>query len=286
MKYPWRIVALVSIASAPCWGRQAESSTSSLRARRLDRSSAETAVTIKQRIERYRRMRGLWILSDSEVQKLIFQRHDAPFDWNLTFPPNANETTVPPSASPGTSPPSSTTNAPTSSPNGPGDTTAPTSAPVGGGTAPPDGGATTSPTTAPVGGATSAPTPPLGSIAEFLAQTLTDDGSLETPGTPQNQALNTLEQNFPDLVLPANADEITQIYALNTLFYASNGTNWRQREAWTGPSTVCGEMGVADQWFGVECDTDDMVTEIMLVSNDLFGTIPSEIRGLQALRKY
>lgn len=251
---------------------------------------------MKEKIDYYRKLRGLWALTDTEVQKLIFERHDPPFiDFNLTIPPGGETPTPsgdsadPPTFSPSTGVPLPPTIAPatidpaTIAPSGLEIPTNSTSSPTQTSVVP---GETTPPTDAPVGEGTAPPTPESGeTIAMFLTRTLTDDGSLEMPGTPQNQALQALESNFPGLALPGDQGEITQIYALNTLFYSTNGTNWRIQESWTGPTPVCGEMGITNEWFGVFCNEAGQVTDIMLNGNDLFGDIPSEIRGLPSLRE-
>ena len=167
--------------------------------------------------------------------------------------------------------------------------------------APTTAGLTSDPSLTPGGDSTLAPTvidgnrtlaPSVGTnatppetVEEFLTQKLTHDGSLETPGTPQNEAFTSLSTNFPNLVYPDNSAEITQIYALSTLFFATNGTNWRMREAWPGPNPVCGQVGVTDAWFGVMCNANGFVINLDLRENDLFGDLPSEIRGLTTLGK-
>lgn len=125
-------------------------------------------------------------------------------------------------------------------------------------------------------------------MEEFLAQTLTDGGELQVAGTPQNEALLSLQSNFPDLLPtagPAAQVEIMQIYSLDTLYFATNGTlGWADSTGWTGPGTVCGTGGAP--WFGVECDAQGVVTSLDLTANDLNGALTSEIRGLMGLRKW
>jgi hypothetical protein len=120
-------------------------------------------------------------------------------------------------------------------------------------------------------------------VEAFLTATVTDDGALQEPGTPQNLALQDILTNFPDLD-PNNgeADQllINEIYALTTLFYATSGENWRQRDAWPGPGMPC---GVDTIWFGLSCDASNRVIAIELATNDLMGQLPSEIRVLPQL---
>jgi hypothetical protein len=118
---------------------------------------------------------------------------------------------------------------------------------------------------------------------QFLVRSLQLDasGAISQPGTPANQAYTDLETNFPD-VTPMNGKqtEVLQIFVLNVLFYSTNGTKWKDRAGWTtGPNDPCTD------WFGVICNDDGIVTELQLSSNDLLGTIPSELPGLSQLGK-
>lgn len=127
---------------------------------------------------------------------------------------------------------------------------------------------------------------PLSLLEEFLTLSLTDDGSLTTPGTPQFEALTTLETTNPDLT-PGDQVinvEILQRYVLNTLFFSTNGANWIANEQWTSETHPCGD-GTAAPWFGVECNAErSLVQFLSLPSNDVAGTLPSEIRGLIGLQ--
>jgi hypothetical protein len=118
-------------------------------------------------------------------------------------------------------------------------------------------------------------------LANFLRETLTDDGSLDRKGTPQNEALMAIQANFPALNPddgPDVQEEITQMYALNTLYFSTSGSSWVDGTGWTGPTPTC-------EWPRVSC-TGASVVQLDLSSNDLMGGLPSEIRGLTALGKY
>lgn len=124
-------------------------------------------------------------------------------------------------------------------------------------------------------------------IEEYLTQTITDDGTLQKAGTPQYLALKQLLQTNPDLDPKDVADqiEITQRYALNTFYYATGGSDWKVSTLWTTADPPCN--GVSN-WVGITCDTDtdaNTVTGLVLQDNLIRGTIPSEIRGLNGLRK-
>mmetsp|Transcript_22242 Transcript_22242/g.33624 ORF Transcript_22242/g.33624 Transcript_22242/m.33624 type:complete len:833 (-) Transcript_22242:391-2889(-) len=118
------------------------------------------------------------------------------------------------------------------------------------------------------------------SIEEYLTETLTDDGLLQQIGTPQNLAYTRLMATNPGLdpnTLQGQID-ISQRYSLNSIYYSTSGPSmWFSRENWLSVESPCG-------WFGVTCDSNGFVVEFSLRENDLFGTLPSEIRGLSALR--
>jgi hypothetical protein len=125
-------------------------------------------------------------------------------------------------------------------------------------------------------------------VAEFLTSTLTDDGSLQQAGTPQNQAFLQLEATNPNLDanLPADQIEISQRYSLNTLYYANNGPSWANSGGWTTAIPIC-DVASATSWFGITCDTTGtLVTQLAMRQNGLIGTLPSEIRGLASLTAF
>jgi hypothetical protein len=125
------------------------------------------------------------------------------------------------------------------------------------------------------------PTPAL-TLESFLFQTLTDDGSLTTEGTPQNLAFLKLQETNPEFTETENVQafqiEITQKYILNTLYYTTSGGFWVNNTGWITVSPTC-------DWFGIECDATDRarVVDLNLAENDLFGLLPSEMRGLRDL---
>jgi hypothetical protein len=114
-------------------------------------------------------------------------------------------------------------------------------------------------------------------IEQFLTATITDDGSLQTDGTPQKQALDRLLQTNGNLnpTLEQEQLEIFQRYSLNTLYYATDGPGWNNSALWTSEQDVC-------TWFGVICD-GSFVSNLTLSLNNLFGNLPSEIRGVPNL---
>jgi hypothetical protein len=214
-------------------------------------------------------------------------------------PATGPDVTIEPTPTPGDRdlPTSTPGDVSTSTPSGvptpfPGDgtdspTTAPSSEPSSSGSATVAPSLSSSPSDAPSASAAPSAVGDV-SVEDFLFQSLTDDGSLSTPGTPQNRALNTLISTNPELDPndPADQVEITQRYVLNTLHFATNGEAWANNQLWASASPFCGE-DVESSWHGVVCDEggQQLIERISLAGNDLLGQLPSELRGLSTLSK-
>lgn len=63
--------------------------------------------------------------------------------------------------------------------------------------------------------------------------------------------------------------------ALEVLYNSTNGNNWINNTGWLQDCDPCG-IASGTPWFGIVCQ-NDRVTELDLSSNDLNGTLPSEI---------
>ena len=186
-------------------------------------------------------------LTEEEVDAIIFERHDEPYpEKTATFSP-----------------------APFDTPS-PGVTSQPT--PMQG-------------TSAPSPAQTSPPTPSSETVEEFITRTLTDDGSLQTVGSPQNLALGYFTTNYPAITQVDSEtvqDLVSTVYSLAVIYYSTGGDIWRDNTGWVGPAPPCGIQG-ATPWFGVTC-TNSIVESLTLPDNDLVGQLPSELRGLATLQ--
>jgi hypothetical protein len=95
-----------------------------------------------------------------------------------------------------------------------------------------------------------------------------DNGTaLQTPLTPQNNALNWLAGNV-NLDSYSNATKI-QRYALATLFYSTDGNSWDSKGNWRSNRKEC-------EWDAVYCKNDS-IESLEIYNNNLVGTIPNEL---------
>jgi len=127
--------------------------------------------------------------------------------------------------------------------------------------------------------------PTLGGIEAFLEATVSPGGELRIPGTPQNDALNSVLINFGQLdpAIPADALVLSNAYGLNTLYFALSGTLWMMQTNWNSAVPPCDPL---NPWFGIACDAAGSVSNITLSGADAVGSIPSEIRAFPSLSKY
>jgi len=77
---------------------------------------------------------------------------------------------------------------------------------------------------------------------------------------------------------PAPATPATDRAALEALYQAAAGDNWRQNSGWLSPAPLA-------EWHGVETDEAGRVTTLVLSQNELKGTIPPEVGELSNLRR-
>ena len=121
-------------------------------------------------------------------------------------------------------------------------------------------------------------------ITSYLELNVSPGGELRTPGTAQNNALNSVIQSFGmlDPADPAGALTLTNAYALNTIYHSCGGSLWFMNTNWNSAVPPC---DVTTPWFGVTCDATGGVANVTLSGNDAVGNLPSEIRALTALSK-
>lgn len=95
--------------------------------------------------------------------------------------------------------------------------------------------------------------------------------------SPQRAAFRWLQSSVNAQI--SSDDQLLQRYALASLFYATQGSQWKSTVSWLSEEDECLWYTTSDA--GVLCDSKGRLTEINLESNNLQGTLPMEI-GLLA----
>jgi len=81
------------------------------------------------------------------------------------------------------------------------------------------------------------------------------------------------------LIDESENEALIQRYILSLLYYSADGTNWFRQNYWLNDESEC-------DWYGVSCDIyPGIVTKIDLSSNNLVGSIPSELGQLRTLEE-
>ncbi len=104
--------------------------------------------------------------------------------------------------------------------------------------------------------------------------TTTDVGNYHCTATNSIVTGLTLERFLIHITVGGNTGGVSQIErdALIALYNATNGPNWTNNTNWNTTESV-------DTWYGVTV-VDSKVTQVLLVNNNLVGTIPPEIGNL------
>lgn len=125
---------------------------------------------------------------------------------------------------------------------------------------------------------------PLPELMQLLSSVSFDNGNaLQTPGTPQNDALYWLANNNTDLDTYSDERKI-QRYALATLYLSTNGDDWTDNADWMTDRSEC-------LWFNKIpkaqdiCSNTTYLANLDLEDNNLSGTLPVEIALLTSLGK-
>ena len=112
-------------------------------------------------------------------------------------------------------------------------------------------------------------------LIDFLANASSDSGeALRKSSTPQHKALAWLAGDA-NLTSYSEQKKI-QRYALATLYYSTNGGNWRRSDKWLSDADVCGQWFQCDNTT-INCTSAGAVSTLDLSENSLMGMIPAEI---------
>jgi Leucine-rich repeat (LRR) protein len=114
---------------------------------------------------------------------------------------------------------------------------------------------------------------------DLIAPVSFDEGaSLLDPWSPQSAAARWLAHN-------TNLENYTvtrklQRYAMATLYYSTNGDEWKDNQEWLSDSNECTDWWVTDfvsESKMLSCDANNAITLLLIEDNNLVGTIPDEI---------
>lgn len=125
--------------------------------------------------------------------------------------------------------------------------------------------------------ASPAPTSILEDLTELLSDVSLDGGAaLATRSTPQNSALMWLSGNVN--INSYSYEKKLQRYVLATLYYTTNGDEWKDTTGWLSDEDECTSWynRVTDGVVGL-CNNEGGVAFLDLVGNNLSGVIPDEI---------
>ncbi len=117
----------------------------------------------------------------------------------------------------------------------------------------------------------------------LLLANVSERDELEDDTSPQGKALNWIiseagglesgEENDIQFMPGGDDDQIILRYILAVLYHSTGGNDWIDKGQWLTSTSVC-------EWNGFSCRLGNKLT---LSSNNLVGTIPSEIGSLPSL---
>jgi len=104
---------------------------------------------------------------------------------------------------------------------------------------------------------------------------ITDEQILLNLSTPQGLAFDWLVNSDTSTDVCKYAT-IEQRYAMSTLYYSTKGDDWKNNTGWLGEGNEC-------TWSSATCNDQNLLTILLLESNNLNGQIPSEFSLLSNL---
>ena len=106
----------------------------------------------------------------------------------------------------------------------------------------------------------------------------TNDSVLLSTGTPQGRALQWIEGS-ENTNNRSDPKRILQRFAMATLFFATMGEKWAQKQGWLSFEDECTWFSSAD----TPCDEDGNLIHLILRSNELVGELPEDLGLLSSL---
>jgi len=143
---------------------------------------------------------------------------------------------------------------------------------------------------------TGAPTPaPTSSRRADIESLLVQNGIVlsgvdNVENSPQYKAFEWIS-DVDELALSSTDSNLLQRYALATFYYATNEGMGQCQEKYISFGGLCEDAGKVPflsgvnecDWYGTQCNEDNVVTTFRVAANSLSGTIPEEIRFLNSI---
>ncbi len=122
----------------------------------------------------------------------------------------------------------------------------------------------------------------------FSGNTAADNRGGSTPADIMSGVILDSEDLFGNQFTRRNLIIIQQEYqALRALYQSTNGASWRSNTGWVSwnfSSSTPPDASIVNGWYGVTV-TNNRVTELLLNSNQLTGSIPTELGNLSNLEE-
>lgn len=122
---------------------------------------------------------------------------------------------------------------------------------------------------------------------KIVAQGITEEATLKNADSHAHKALHWLAME-DEAQLATDDPNLMARYTLAVLYYSTQPADqesplfqeWKNENKWMSKASVC-------EWHGIDCeaiqDNKDIVVHVNLASNQLQGTIPSELQALKDL---
>eukprot|EP00978_Attheya_sp_CCMP212_P047188 scaffold421253_cov59-Attheya_sp.AAC.2 len=123
------------------------------------------------------------------------------------------------------------------------------------------------------GSGSGGPSDPCPDRAVFLTERVVEEGwatpaELSDPSSPQSLALAWMIGD--EVGTPCDLPNLDQRYGAAVFYYALDGDGWISNTRWLSTDPVC-------DWFGINCNSNGLLTEIDLEENNLTGSLPPQL---------
>jgi hypothetical protein len=108
--------------------------------------------------------------------------------------------------------------------------------------------------------------------------------AVHEPLSAQGQALEWLKEDTQGLVM--DGWRMLQRYSLSVIYFSLNGQSWFNGSGWLTPNDECSWFQTFDNPENRSCDANGRFSFLMLIKNNLTGSIPDEISVLQTSSRF